>query len=100
MSRNAVMKVKRDNSFCGWNEYDVKEMGWQIFTWSGETYVKKDFQGNFIHTHSGKELPIYKIFTMIRNVVDAQGFIIAKRKRMGSPLSPVRDRKKFRMPHV
>ena len=97
LSSNAI---KQDNSYAGWTEYDVKEKCWQIFTLSGETYVKKDFRGNFIHTGTGKVLTLNQLFPQIRNCTDAAGFIIARRKRYGSPLWQQKKNRKLRLPTI
>lgn len=78
------MNRPHDNSYCGWTEYDIKEMGWQIYTFSGETYVKKDFRGNFFNTRTGEVVPINKLFRFIRNVTNSEGYILAKRKKLGA----------------
>ncbi|KIO69701.1 hypothetical protein B4065_1367 [Caldibacillus thermoamylovorans] len=90
--------VDKDKTYVGWTEYDVKEKGWQVYTLGGDTYIKKDFSGNFINVQTGQEVKIGKIFHLIRNVTDAQGYILAKRKNLGSPLGPTKSRKKIRIP--
>lgn len=84
----------QDRAYGGWSEYDVKEKTWQIFTLGGETFVKIDFQGNFMNVGSKKVITVDKIFHLIRNCTDSEGFIIAKRKRMHQPLNPVKGKNK------
>ena len=86
-----------EKSYVGWTEYDVKEKTWQLLTTDGSTYVKVDFKGNFINTATKRMVPLYKIYDQIRNCTDSEGMIIAKRKRYGTPLLPMKHRKKARI---
>lgn len=85
----------------GWNHYEVNAKAWQVYTWSGKTYVKVDFSGNFIETTENskrEDVQIKKLETLfpyIRNVCDAQGNILAKRKNMDSQLLPCVQRKNY-----
>lgn len=85
---------QKDRSYDGWNEYDIKEKCWQIYTLGGQTYIKLDFKGNFININSQEIVPIRKIFHLIRNCTDSEGYILAKRKKYGAPLCPLRNKKK------
>ncbi|MFP7474288.1 hypothetical protein SFC55_25215 [Niallia taxi] len=87
----------KEKTYVGWTEYDVKEKTWQLLTIDGLTYVKVDFKGNFINTATGRMVPLYKIYDKIRNCTDSEGVIIAKRKRYGTPLLPMKHRKKVRI---
>lgn len=87
-----------DQSFSGWTEYEVKEKSWQVLTLRDEIFIKKDMRGNFISPSGKKEVSISDIFHLIRNCTDSEGYIIAKRKKQGAPLWPMRQKKKLRMP--
>ncbi|MFB7304578.1 hypothetical protein [Heyndrickxia sporothermodurans] len=88
-----------EKTYAGWTEYDVKEKCWQVFTLGGEVYIKTDFYGNFINVKNDhKVVSISDIFHLIRNCTDSEGYIIAKRKKIGSPLWPVKNKRRLRMP--
>lgn len=87
-----------DKAYAGWTEYEVKEKCWQVFTLGGETYTKTDFRGNFINASTNKLVTISDIFHLIRNCIDSEGYMIAKRKKIGAPLRPQKNKKKLRMP--
>lgn len=84
----------REMVFAGWTEFDVKEKSWQIFTLGGETYIKVDFTGKFMNVGTKKLTTIDKIFHLIRNCTDSEGYIIAKRKKMNQPLYPLKNKSK------
>lgn len=98
MKKAFTKPLKKDRTYAGWSEFDVKEKCWQIFTLDGETYVKVDFSGDFMHTGSKKIVSVDRIFRYIRNCTDSEGYIIAKRKKIDSPLLPMKNKKKLRMP--
>ncbi|MDM5335798.1 hypothetical protein QUF84_00610 [Fictibacillus enclensis] len=87
-----------DQSYAGWTEYDVKQKCWQVLTLNGEIYVKTDFRGNFMNPSSKKTVRLADIFPQIRNCTDSEGFLLAKRKKFGSPLFEQKSKKKLRMP--
>lgn len=91
MAEAQLVMHKRENkvfnrTYEGWSEYDVKEKAWEILLLDGQKFIKKDFKGTFMSTSSGREKTIGELFPYIRNCTDSQGFIIAKRKRLGQPL--------------
>ncbi|RBP59295.1 hypothetical protein DES36_11920 [Alkalibaculum bacchi] len=98
MEQAFTKSLKKDRTYAGWSEYDVKEKCWQVLTLSGEIYVKIDFSGDFIHIGTKKVVQLNKLFRYIRNCTDSEGYIIAKRKRIDSPLYPTKNSKKVRMP--
>lgn len=87
-----------DRTYAGWTEYDVKEKCWQVFTLGGEVYIKTDFRGTFINVGNNKIVSLSDIFHLIRNCTDSEGYILAKRKKLGAPLWPLKNKKKLRMP--
>lgn len=92
--------IPTDRSHAGWTEFQVTEKVWQVFTMDGDKYVKADFTGNFINPVTGKVVSIAHIFKQIRNVTDSEGYILAKRKKPGYPLTSQisRNKKRLRMP--
>lgn len=97
---NQTMLKPSDRSHAGWTEFQVNEKVWQVFTLDGDKYVKADFSGNFINPVTGKVVLISDIFKKIRNVTDSEGFILAKRKKPGSPLLATvsKSKRRLRMP--
>lgn len=82
-----------DLTYSGWSEYDVKEKAWEVLLFTGDKYIKRDFRGNFINIGNGKVKTLGEIFPDIRNCVDSQGFLIAKRKTYRQPLRPFTKRR-------
>ncbi|MEY8742807.1 hypothetical protein ACQRXC_29405 (plasmid) [Niallia taxi] len=79
----------------GWTEYDVKEKTWQVLTNDGSIYVKTDMKGNFINIANGEKVPLNQIWGKIKNCTNSEGIIIAKRKKFGTPLMPMKRRVKI-----
>ena len=82
-----------DQTYAGWSEYDVKEKAWEVMTFKYERYIKLDFRGTFLQVATGKQVTLSEIFPSIRNCVDAEGVIIAKRKTYGEELKAFKKRK-------
>lgn len=87
-----------DRTYSGWTEYEVKAKSWQVLTLGGDIYIKKDFKGNFINSANNKVVSISDIFHLVRNCTDSEGYIIAKRKKKGDPIWPVKNKRKLRIP--
>ncbi len=83
---------EKDRSYEGLTEYEVKDKSWQLLTMGGEVYVKKDLAGNFINQKTGEVVSLDKLFRNIRNFTNAEGIILATRKRKGRPLYPQKKR--------
>lgn len=91
---NSQAKNPYDRTYEGWGESDVKEKAWELYMLSGESYIKVDFRGNFINKLTGRKKHIDDLFPEVRNCTDAQGMMIAKRKKYGAPMWGTTKRKK------
>ncbi|MFP7474473.1 hypothetical protein SFC55_26150 [Niallia taxi] len=79
----------------GWTEIEVREKTWQLLTNDGSIWVKIDMKGNFLNISSKEKEKkhLNELWETIKNCTDSEGFIIAKRKKYGTPLVPMRKKR-------
>ncbi|TRZ39373.1 hypothetical protein CEQ21_07370 (plasmid) [Niallia circulans] len=77
----------------GWTEYEVKEKTWQLLTNDGSIWVKIDMKGNFLNIATGDRKHLTEIYGFIKNCTNSEGVIIAKRKKYGNPLVPMKKKR-------
>lgn len=72
---------------------DVKRTAWMIKTFDEDRYVKVSLHGLFIRIGNFEDFKtVEELYPEIRNIVDAKGLIVAKRRNRNSTLAYCKDK--------